>query len=168
VKAFISDPATAPETEASDDECNAILRKGELCRMKPDASALTAIAADDLTDYAGTIVGGGPGCVSDALRDKTATDARRNLSLMPPQITAEPAFVGVLLWHRHPRPSPRCYGFKGPLRRSRECDDLHRDAGRLDPLLDGFPTVRYCRPQRDRLLSRRCHSCCPAMFAVSR
>ncbi len=55
-------------------------------RIRLDRDALPDI---DLTRYAGTIVGGGPGCVSDAPDDKSAVDARAEaacLSLMP-QIT---------------------------------------------------------------------------------
>lgn len=80
-----------PEDEASDDEYAAILSKGGLRadqthRIRLDRDPLPDL---DLTAYAGTIVGGGPGCVSDAAQDKSPIDARAEaacLSLMP-QIT---------------------------------------------------------------------------------
>ncbi len=56
-----------PETEASDSEFEAILRKGGLTsddvhRIRLDQQDLPADLR--LDDYAGVIVGGGPGCVS--------------------------------------------------------------------------------------------------------
>lgn len=82
-----------PEDEASDDEYAAILRTGGLLadqthRIRLDRDPLPDL---DLRDYAGTIVGGGPGCVSDAPEDKTEIDARAEaacLSIMP-QITSQ-------------------------------------------------------------------------------
>jgi len=81
-----------PETEASDDEFAAILRKGGLRpeqahRIRLDREGLPEDLR--LDDFAGVIVGGGPGCVSDAPEEKSATEARIEaavLSLMP-QIT---------------------------------------------------------------------------------
>ena len=82
-----------PETEASDDEFQAILRKGGLSmsdvhRIRLDQQSLP----DDLRleNYAGVIVGGGPGCVSDPEDRKTPVEARIEaavLGLMP-EITA--------------------------------------------------------------------------------
>jgi len=82
-----------PETEASDSEFEAILRKGKLRyedahRIRLDQDDLPEALC--LDDYAGVIVGGGPGCVSDAPEDKSAVEARIEaavLSLMP-EITA--------------------------------------------------------------------------------
>ena len=51
----------------------------------------------DLADLAGVIVGGGPGCVSDAARDKTAQEARIEaevLSLMPRITEEDVPFLG--------------------------------------------------------------------------
>ena len=61
-----------PETEAADDEFAAILRKGGLeaeraHRIRLDQEALPPDLC--LAGYAGVIVGGGPGCVSDAPED---------------------------------------------------------------------------------------------------
>ena len=82
-----------PETEASDDEFQAILRKGgrsmsDVHRIRLDQQSLP----DDLRleNYAGVIVGGGPGCVSDPEDRKTPVEARIEaavLGLMP-EITA--------------------------------------------------------------------------------
>ena len=80
-----------PEDAASDDEYAALLAKGGLRadqthRIRLDRDPLPDL---DLSHYAGTIVGGGPGCVSDAPSEKSPVDARAEaacLSLMP-QIT---------------------------------------------------------------------------------
>lgn len=82
-----------PEDEAADDEFAAILRKGglradQVVRVRLDQQDLPDNI--QLDDYAGVIVGGGPGCVSDAPDQKTETEARIEtavLSLMP-EITA--------------------------------------------------------------------------------
>lgn len=78
-----------PETEASDDEFAAILRKGgleesETCRIRMDQERLPKDI--DLEDFSGVIVGGGPGCVSDAPEAKSEIESRIEadvLSLMP-------------------------------------------------------------------------------------
>jgi GMP synthase (glutamine-hydrolysing) len=82
-----------PETEASDDEYQAILRKGglkeeETMRVRLDQQTLP----DDLSldDFSGVIVGGGPGCVSDPIEKKSPVEHQIEtevLSLMP-EITA--------------------------------------------------------------------------------
>lgn len=89
-----------PETEASDDEYHAFLDKGGLeearvHRIRLDREDLP----DDLdpADYAGVIVGGGPGCVSDAPEDKDPVEARIEaacLSLMPKITGADIPFMG--------------------------------------------------------------------------
>ena len=68
-----------PETKASDDEYQAFLDKGNLrpeetTRIRLDQQSLPADL--DISDYAGVIVGGGPGCVSDADDKKTAAEKR--------------------------------------------------------------------------------------------
>ncbi|WP_121631563.1 glutamine amidotransferase [Tropicibacter alexandrii] len=83
-----------PETEASDDEFHAFLDKGglraaQVHRLRLDREDLPE--ALDARDYAGVIVGGGPGCVSDPVDSKDPVEARIEaacLSLMP-VITAE-------------------------------------------------------------------------------
>ncbi len=82
-----------PETDASDDEYASILNK---CQLSADRTHRLRVDQEDIpteldvTDYAGVIVGGGPGCVSDPPEQKSAQDARiegQILALMP-QITA--------------------------------------------------------------------------------
>lgn len=89
-----------PETEASDDEFAAILRKGGLSagqvhRIRLDQESLPDEL--DLAAYSGVIVGGGPGCVSDAPEDKSEMEARieaQVLSLMPRITRDDLPFLG--------------------------------------------------------------------------
>ncbi|WP_424984529.1 glutamine amidotransferase [Microbulbifer sp. S227A] len=82
-----------PETDAADDEFAAILDK---CRLTADRAHRIRLDCDtlpdglDVTAYAGVIVGGGPGCVSDAPEVKSEMDARIEAQIMDlmPQITA--------------------------------------------------------------------------------
>ena len=81
-----------PETDASDDEYLSILNKSDLLpekthRVRMDIEELPKDL--DVTDYAGVIVGGGPGCVSDAPEDKSPLEARIEDQVMRlmPQIT---------------------------------------------------------------------------------
>ena len=74
-----------PETEAADDEFAAIMRKGRLdcshtTRIRLDQSALPD--GLNLDDYSGVIVGGGPGCVSDAPAEKSPVEARIENAVM--------------------------------------------------------------------------------------
>ena len=81
-----------PETDAADDEFAAILDK---CGLSPDRVHRIRLDCQDLpkgldvTDYAGVIVGGGPGCVSDPPETKSNLDARIEAQIMAlmPQIT---------------------------------------------------------------------------------
>ncbi|KNX40326.1 GMP synthase (glutamine-hydrolyzing) [Roseovarius tolerans] len=135
-----------PETEAADDEYAAILRKGELeaaqtHRIRLDQQDLP----DDLrlADYAGVIVGGGPGCVSDAPEDKTPQEARIEaavLSLMP-RITGEDIpflgccyGIGILGKHLGGDVAKRAHG--EPVGTA-DCT-VTAEAGD-DPLLEGIP-----------------------------
>lgn len=89
-----------PETEASDNEYEAILDKagltpGRTRRIRLDAEDLPADL--DLSEYAGTIVGGGPGCVSDPPDIKSPLDARCEaaaMSLMPEVLANDRPFLG--------------------------------------------------------------------------
>jgi GMP synthase (glutamine-hydrolysing) len=135
-----------PETEAADDEYAAILRKGGLeaaqtHRIRLDQQDLP----DDLrlADYAGVIVGGGPGCVSDAPEDKTPQEARIEaavLSLMP-RITGEDIpflgccyGIGILGKHLGGDVAKRAHG--EPVGTA-DCT-VTAEAGD-DPLLEGIP-----------------------------
>ena len=89
-----------PEPEASDSEYAAILQKSGLKasqthRIRLDAEPLPASL--NLHSYAGIIVGGGPGCVSDTPEDKTPVEAKIEaavLSLMPEIEANDIPFLG--------------------------------------------------------------------------
>lgn len=137
-----------PETEAADDEFAAFLRKGGLRadqveRVRLDQQPLTSDLV--LDDFAGVIVGGGPGCVSDRPEDKHPVEARIEadiLSIMPQITDRDLPFLGC------------CYGI-GILGKQLNGDVSKRSysepvgtsncevtaAGRDDPLLEGVPTV---------------------------
>ncbi|MEQ8900860.1 MAG: glutamine amidotransferase [Roseovarius sp.] len=135
-----------PETEAADDEYAAILRKGGLeaaqtHRIRLDQQDLPSDLR--LADYAGVIVGGGPGCVSDAPEDKTPQEARIEaavLSLMP-RITGEDIpflgccyGIGILGKHLGGDVAKRAYG--EPVGTA-DCTVAPGAAD--DPLLEGIP-----------------------------
>ncbi|WP_172298886.1 glutamine amidotransferase [Pseudoruegeria sp. HB172150] len=135
-----------PETEASDNEYQAFLDKGGLTeaqtrRIRLDAGPLPADL--NLDDYAGTIVGGGPGCVSDPPETKDPAEARIEaaiLSLMPEITARDLPFlgccygIGILAHHLGGTVSKARYG--EPVGTSR-CEVT--DAGGTDPLLAGLP-----------------------------
>ncbi|MBK0329173.1 glutamine amidotransferase [Rhodobacteraceae bacterium F11138] len=82
-----------PETDAADDEFAAILDKCGLHatrahRVRLDCETLPDTM--DVTDFAGVIVGGGPGCVSDPADEKSRMESRIETQIMAlmPQITA--------------------------------------------------------------------------------
>ena len=89
-----------PETDAADNEFEAFLSKGALTpdrvhRIRLDRDPLPDDL--DLSRYAGTIVGGGPGCVSDPPEKKSEVEARIEtsvLSLMPRITGADLPFLG--------------------------------------------------------------------------
>lgn len=81
-----------PETDASDAEFSSILNRAGLevsraHRIRLDCEALPEGLR--VRDYAGVIVGGGPGCVSDPVETKSELDARIEAQIMGlmPQIT---------------------------------------------------------------------------------
>ncbi|MRU15999.1 glutamine amidotransferase [Roseovarius sp. A21] len=135
-----------PEAEAADDEFAAILRKGGLAegqvrRVRLDQEALPADL--NLDALAGVIVGGGPGCVSDAPDDKSPVEARIEaevLSIMPEVTGRDLPFLGC------------CYGIgilgkhlEGDVSKARYGEPVGTsacavtEAGRDDPLLEGVP-----------------------------
>ena len=89
-----------PETEASDSEFEAILRKGgltepEVRRVRLDQETLEPDF--DLDAVSGVIVGGGPGCVSDAPDEKSEVEARieaQVLGLMPAVTQTDTPILG--------------------------------------------------------------------------
>ncbi|WP_171101874.1 glutamine amidotransferase [Ruegeria sp. HKCCD7255] len=111
-----------PETEASDAEFASILNRAGLDakrahRIRLDREDLPA--GLEVMDYAGVIVGGGPGCVSDDPASKSALDTKIEGAIMGlmPQITAQdhPYMgccygLGILAAHLGGDVSKRQYG----------------------------------------------------------
>jgi len=135
-----------PETQASDDEYEAILEKGGLERSETVRIRLDQepIPGDlNLQDHAGVIVGGGPGCVSDEEIKKSETEKRIEdavLNLMPAITEADFPYlgccygIGILAHHLGGKVNKERYGEEvGAV----ECQ-LTED-GRSDPLLKGSP-----------------------------
>jgi len=135
-----------PERDASDAEFASFLAAGGLDadrthRIRLDTEALPD--GLDPADYAGVIVGGGPGCVSDAPGDKLPEHARSEaamLSLMPRITAGDIPFLGC------------CYGIGilgahlgAPVGKGRYGEAVGTaactltDAGAQDPLLHGMP-----------------------------
>ena len=135
-----------PETEASDDEFAAILRKGglgpaDVHRVRLDQGGLPQGLT--LADYSGVIVGGGPGCVSDPPEKKTLIEAcieAAVLSLMPEITARDIPFlgccygIGILGHHLGARVGKE--RFSEPVGTS---DCALTEAGRADPLCAGMP-----------------------------
>jgi len=137
-----------PEPEASDNEYQAILAKGGL-----DAARTRRICLDrqdipeglSLDNYAGVIVGGGPGCVSDAEDQKSAQDKRMEaavLGLMPEISVRDIPFmgccygIGILAYHLGAPVTKERFG--EPVGTS-TCSLT--EAGRSDAMLAGCPEV---------------------------
>lgn len=135
-----------PEDAASDSEFGCFLARGGLApdrvhRIRldrtPDLSGLS------LDGYAGVIVGGGPGCVSDAPETKDLLEAAMEsavLSLMPDILARDIPFlgccygIGVLAHHLGAEVSKRRYGEPiGPV----ACE--RTEAGMADPLTGPLP-----------------------------
>lgn len=137
-----------PETEASDDEYAAILRKGGLRadqthRIRLDQEDLPADL--NLMDYSGVIVGGGPGCVSDSPEDKTAVEAKIEnavLSLMPEITQSDLPFLGccygIGILGKHLGADVSKARFGEPVGTA-ECASLPE--AMTDPLMQGIPEV---------------------------
>ena len=137
-----------PEADAAEGEYHAILEK---CGLAPDRAHRVRLDCEDLppgldvTDYAGVIVGGGPGCISDPPQVKSALDARTEaqvLALMPQIVARDHPFMGccyglgVLAHHLGGEVSKAQYGEPvGPT----TCQVT--EAGRTDALLQGIPPV---------------------------
>ena len=135
-----------PEAEAADNEFDAFLDKGglnasEVQRVRLDLEPLPADL--DLSDYSGVIVGGGPGCVSDAEEKKTSVEKRIEDAVMGimPAIT-ERDFpylgccygIGILAHHLNGTVNKAQFGEPvGPV----ECATT--PAAAADRLLEGLP-----------------------------
>lgn len=135
-----------PEDEASEGEYDAFLHTGGLKaaqthRIRLDQQPLPSDL--NLSAYSGVIVGGGPGCVSDAPDDKDPTEARieaQILSVMPAITETDTPFlgccygIGILAHHLGARVGKDRYGEPvGPV----EC--RMTDAARDDPVMAGLP-----------------------------
>ncbi|MCB1353724.1 MAG: glutamine amidotransferase [Rhodobacteraceae bacterium] len=135
-----------PEAEVSDNEFDAFLAKGGLA---PDEVQRVRLEQEDLpegldlAEFAGVIVGGGPGCISDAPEAKPPAEARIEtaiLGLMPKITQADIPFlgccygIGILAHHLGGEVSKARFGEgAGPV----TC--RMTEAGRADPLLAGMP-----------------------------
>ena len=135
-----------PEQEAADEEFQALLRRAGLGqehvrRIRLDQEDLPDNL--DLTAFSGVIVGGGPGCVSDAPETKDPLEARiehQILGLMPQVIATGTPFlgccygIGILGAHLGAPVSKAYHGEPiGPI----TCTRRPESAG--DPLLAGLP-----------------------------
>ena len=134
-----------PEADASDAEYASILDKTGLVaartrRIRLDREDLPEVI--DVTDYAGVIIGGGPGCISDDPATKSPLDAKIEdaiMGLMPQITTQDHPFMGccyglgILAAHLNGEVSKRQYGESvGP-------SDCHlTEDGVLDPLTAGL------------------------------
>jgi GMP synthase (glutamine-hydrolysing) len=136
-----------PEDAAADEEFAAFLDRGGLeaarvHRIRLDRTRLPALR---LEDYAGVIVGGGPGCVSDPPETKSPVEARIEadiLALMPAILARDMPFMGccyglgILAHHMGGRVAKGRYG--EPIG---GVDCTLTEAGAADPLLEGLPAA---------------------------
>lgn len=135
-----------PETEASDNEFQAFLDKGGLAapqthRIRLDQTPI--LTGLDLDAYAGIIVGGGPGCVSDAEAEKSPVERRIEaavMGLMPEIVGRDVPFlgccygIGILAHHLGAEVSKARFGEEVGVVTCAVTDD-----GRDDSLLAGLP-----------------------------
>jgi len=135
-----------PEAEAADEEFADFLQKGDLTadrviRVRLDQEGLPE--GLDLSALAGVIVGGGPGCVSDAPGDKTPIEAQVEqaaLSILPEICAKDIPYLGccyglgVLVEHLGGRMGQGRYG--EPVG---GVDCTLTPEGKTDPLLAGQP-----------------------------
>ncbi|OAN77472.1 glutamine amidotransferase [Jannaschia sp. EhC01] len=134
-----------PEDAAAEEEFAAFLARGglapeEVRRVRLDEAPIPAMSLDD---FAGIIVGGGPGCVSDDPASKNPLEARIEadiMGLMPEILSRDMPFLGC------------CYGMGilgaalgAPVGKGRYGEPIGgvacevTDAGAHDPLLHGVP-----------------------------
>lgn len=135
-----------PEAEASDNEFEAFLAKGGLDETRVHRIRLEreTLPADlDLDAYAGIIVGGGPGCVSDPEHLKSPLEKQIEAEVMGlmPQVTARDIpflgccyGIGILAHHLGADVAKERYSEPVSVTRARLTE-----AGRADPLLAGLP-----------------------------
>ncbi len=135
-----------PEDEAADEEFTSFLARSGLTaeethRIRLDQEDLPADLS--LSDYAGVIVGGGPGCVSDAPDEKPADEAKIEAEIMGlmPEITERDMpylgccyGLGILAHHLGGEVSKRKFGEAIGGTNCTITPD-----GQTDPLFDGVP-----------------------------
>ena len=135
-----------PEWDAADGEFAAMLAKGglgpgDVRRIRLDRERLPE--GIDLGAFSGVIVGGGPGCVSDAPEAKSPSEARIEadvLSIMPKVTARDIPFmgccygIGVLGKHLGADVSKERYG-----EAVGTADCSLTEAGLADPVLEGLP-----------------------------
>ncbi len=137
-----------PETDAADAEFASILNRSGLTKDRTHRIRLDCQDLPDgldVTDYAGVIVGGGPGCVSDPADTKPAEEARIERAIMGlmPQITEtdHPYMgccygLGILAAHLGGDVSKRRFGEPvGP------SDCVLTAEATSDPLTQGLPSA---------------------------
>lgn len=135
-----------PECAAADEEFASILERGGLA---PSEAVRVRLDREDLPepfdpdDYAGVIVGGGPGCVSDPPEKKSPVEARMEkilLDLLPTITERDFPFLGccagIGLLGRHLRAPVSQAHFGEPVGGT-VCSLTPE--GRRDPLLEGVP-----------------------------
>ena len=137
-----------PETEASDDEYQAILSKGGLTKAETHRIRLDQEDLPEglsLDDYAGVIVGGGPGCVSDDPATKDPIEARIETAILGlmPEITARDfpymgCCYGIGILGHHLQPGIVNKDKYGEPVCATNCELT--DAGQADPVLAGIDT----------------------------
>jgi GMP synthase (glutamine-hydrolysing) len=134
-----------PEDEAAEEEFGAFLVRGGLAeqrvhRIRLDQRRLPELS---LEDYAGVIVGGGPGCVSDPPEKKSPVEARIEaeiFALMPRIVGRDVPFMGccyglgILAHHMGGRVGKGLYG--EPIG---GVDCTVTEEGAKDPLLANLP-----------------------------
>ncbi|MFY0595336.1 MAG: glutamine amidotransferase [Cognatishimia sp.] len=135
-----------PEQEASDSEYAAILAKAGLFEQNAHRIQLNKEDLPSglrLDDYSGVIVGGGPGCVSDAPEQKTKIEAKIEaaiLNLMPDITARDFPFLGCcygigVLGH-HLGKVVNKENYSEPVGTA---DCSLTSEGKVDPVLAGLP-----------------------------
>jgi GMP synthase (glutamine-hydrolysing) len=131
-----------PEDAAAEEEFEAFMSRGGL--RPQDVHRIRLDQALSLESYAGVIVGGGPGCVSDAPEGKNPLEARIEadiMGLMPDILSRDMPFLGC------------CYGMGilgaamgAPVGKEHYGEPIGgvschvTDAGARDPLMSGIPS----------------------------
>ena len=134
-----------PEDAASDSEFRAFVEKGEMAEGQTHRVRLDQVSLPEgfsLDDYAGVIVGGGPGCVSDdpATRDPVEARAEAEILALMPEITRRDfpfmgccAGIGILAHHLGAEVSKRRYSEPVMPVKCQMTEE-----GENDPLLNGL------------------------------